>query len=191
MVLLGHLQLSNLLVVVLDLRIDSNFLLVEDRFLGAQVIILTVNLRLLFLALNKLNLVRDPVLLNVGCVIIDFLDLLLDVVTVVFDGSDELIAITTALKVGALTVQTIDLEGFLLDIQESALDLFLNVLDIGLLRLQLIDEVVELLLENLILRSRVEVVEANTRDLIGIVLDLNLFLGDVLVGDLRLLEEIG
>ena len=191
MVLLGHLQLSNLLVVVLDLRIDSNFLLVEDRFLGAQVIILTVNLRLLLLAFNKLNLVRDPVLLNVGCVIIDFLDLLLDVITVVFDGSDELITITTALKVGALTVQTIDLEGFLLDIQESALDLFLNVLDIGLLRLQLIDEVVELLLENLILRSRVEVVEANTRDLIGIVLDLNLFLGDVLVGDLRLLEEIG
>ena len=177
--------------MVLDLRIDSNFLLVEDRFLGAQVIILTVNLRLLLLALNKLNLVRDPVLLNVGRVIVDFLDLLLDVVTVVFDGSDELIAITTALKVGALTVQTIDLEGFLLDIQESALDLFLNVLDIGLLRLQLIDEVVELLLENLILRSRVEVVEANTRDLIGIVLDLNLFLGDVLVGDLRLLEEIG
>ena len=78
-----------------------------------------------------------------------------------------------------------------MDIQESTLDLFLNVLDIGLLRLQLIDEVVELLLENLILSGRVEVVEANTRDLIGIVLDLNLFLGDVLVGDLRLLEEIG
>ena len=191
LVLLGHLQLSNLLVVVLDLRIDSNFLLVEDRFLGAQVIILTVNLRLLLLALNKLNLVRDPVLLNVGCVIVDFLNLLLDVVTVVFDGSDELITITTALKVGTLTVQTIDLEGFLLDIQESALDLFLNVLDIGLLRLQLIDQVVELLLENLILCSRVEVIEANTRDLIGIVLDFNLFLGDVLVSHLRLLKEIG
>ena len=133
LVLLGHLQLSDLLVVVLDFRIDSNFLLVEDRFLGAQVIILTVNLRLLLLALNKLNLVRDPVLLNVGRVIVDFLDLLLDVVTVVFDGSDELITISTALKVGTLTVQTIDLKGLLLDVQQSALDLLLNILDISLL----------------------------------------------------------
>ena len=104
LVLLGHLKLSNLLVVVLDLGVDSNFLLVENGFLSAEVIILTVNLVLLLLALNKLNLVGDPVLLNVGCVIVDFLDLLLDVVTMVFDGSDELITITTALKVGALTV---------------------------------------------------------------------------------------
>ena len=116
LVLLGHLKLSNLLVVVLDLGVDSNFLLVKNRFLSAKVIVLTVNLVLLLLALNELNLVGDPVLLNVGCVIVDFLDLLFDVVTMVFDGSDELVTITTALKVGALTVQTIDLKCLLLDV---------------------------------------------------------------------------
>ena len=139
LVLLGHFQLSDLLVVALDLRVDSNFLLVKDGFLSSQIVVLAINLALLLLALDKLDLVGDPVLLNVGCVIIDFLDLLLDVVTVVFDGSNELITITTALKVGTLTVQTIDLKGLLLDVQQSALDLLLNILDISLLRLQLID----------------------------------------------------
>ena len=56
---------------------------------------------------------------------------------------------------------------------------------------QLINQVVKLLLENLVLRSRVEVIETNTRDLISVVLDLDLFLGDVLVCHLCLLEEIG
>ena len=191
LVLLGHFQLSDLLVVALDLRVDSNFLLVKDGFLSSQIVVLAINLALLLLALDKLDLVGDPVLLNVGCVIIDFLDLLLDVVTVVFDGSNELITITTALKVGTLTVQTIDLKGLLLDVQQSALDLLLNILDISLLRLQLIDQVVKLLLENLVLRSRVEVIETYTRDLISVVLDLDLFLGDVLVRHLCLLEEIG
>ena len=191
LVLLGHFQLSDLLVVAFDLRIDSNFLLVKDGFLSSQIVVLAIDLVLLLLALDKLDLVGDPVLLNVSCVIINFLDLLLDVVTVVFDGSDELITITTTLKVSTLTVQTIDLKGLLLDVQQSALDLLLNILDISLLRLQLIDQVVKLFLENLVLRSGVEVIETDTRDLISVVLDLDLFLGDVLVCHLCLLEEIG
>ena len=191
LVLLGHFQLSDLLVVALDLRVDSNFLLVKDGFLSSQIVVLAINLALLLLALDKLDLVSDPVLLNVGCVIIDFLDLLLDVVTVVFDGSNELITISTALKVGTLTVQTIDLKCLLLDVQQSSLDLLLNILDISLLRLQLIDQIVKLLLENLVLSGRVEVIETYTRDLISVVLDLDLFLGDVLVRHLCLLEEIG
>ena len=191
LVLLGHFQLSDLLVVALDLRVDSNFLLVKDGFLSSQIVVLAIDLVLLLLALDELDLVGDPVLLNVGCVVVDFLNLLLDVITVVFDGSDELITISTALKVSTLTVQTIDLKGLLLDVQQSALDLLLNILDISLLRLQLIDKVVKLLLENLVLRGRVEVIETDTRDLISVVLDLDLFLGDVLVCHLSLLEEIG
>ena len=191
LVLLGHFQLSDLLVVVLDLRVDSNFLLVKDGFLSSQIVVLAIDLVLLLLTLDKLDLVGNPVLLNVGCVIVDFLNLLLDVVTVVFDGSDELITISTALKVGTLTVQTIDLKGLLLDVQQSALDLLLNILDISLLRLQLINQIVKLLLQHLVLRGRVEVIKTYTRDLISVVLDLDLFLGDVLVCHLCLLEEIG
>ena len=191
LVLLGHFQLSDLLVMVLDLRVDSNFLLVKDGFLSSQIVVLAIDLVLLLLTLDKLDLVGDPVLLNVGCVIVDFLNLLLDVITVVFDGSDKLITISTALKVGTLTVQTIDLKGLLLDVQQSALDLLLNILDISLLRLQLIDQVVKLLLEHLILRGRIEVIKTYTRDLISVVLDFDLFLGDVLVCHLCLLEEIG
>ena len=191
LVLLGHLQLSDFLVMALNLRVNSNFLLVKDGFLSSQIVVLAIDLVLLLLALDKLDLVGNPVLLNVGCVIVDFLNLLLDVVTVVFDGSNELITITTALKVGTFTVQTIDLKGLLLDVQQSALDLLLNILDISLLRLQLINQVVKLLLENLVLRSGVEVIETDTRDLISVVLDLDLFLGDVLVCHLCLLEEIG
>ena len=158
LVLLGHFQLSDLLVVVLDLRVDSNFLLVKDGFLSSQIVVLAIDLVLLLLTLDELDLVGDPVLLNVGCVVVDFLNLLLDVITVVFDGSDELITISTALKVSTLTVQTIDLKRLLLDVQQSALDLLLNILDISFLRLQLIDQVVKLLLEHLVLRGRVEVI---------------------------------
>ena len=41
------------------------------------------------------------------------------------------------------------------------------------------------------MRGRVEVIQTYTRDLISVVLNFDLFLGDVLVGYLRLLEEIG
>ena len=91
LVLLGDFELSDLLVVALDLGIYSDFLLVEDRLLGAEVIILAVDFVLLFLALDELDLVGDPVLLDVGCLVVDLLDLLLDVVAVVLDRADELV----------------------------------------------------------------------------------------------------
>ena len=192
LVLLGDFELSDLLVVALNLGIYSDFLLVEDRLLGAEVIILAVDFVLLFLALDELDLVGDPVLLDVGCLVVDLLDLLLDVVAVVLDRADELVTtISTTLQVGTLTVQTIDLQSFLLDSQQAGLDRLLDLLHVSLLLLELPDEVIELLLENTVLGGGVEVVKSDTRDLVGVVLDLDLLLGDVLVSDLGLFQQVG
>ena len=192
LVLLGDFELSDLLVVALDLGIYSDFLLVEDRLLGAEVIILAVDFVLLFLALDELDLVGDPVLLDVGCLVVDLLDLLLDVVAVVLDRADELVTtISTTLQVGTLTVQTIDLQSFLLDSQQAGLDRLLDLLHVSLLLLELTDEVIELLLENTVLGGGVEVIKSDTRDFVGVVLDLDLLLGDVLVSDLGLFQQVG
>lgn len=96
MVLLGDLQLGDVLVVSFDLGIDSDFLLVKDGLLRAEIIILAVNLALLLNTLDVLNLTRDPVFLDISRLIIDLLDLLLDIVTHVLSGSHKLIAIATA-----------------------------------------------------------------------------------------------
>lgn len=144
--------------------------------MGAQAVVVTIDLVLVLLLLDQLDLVGDPVLLHIGGLIINLLDLLLDIVAMVFDGADVLIAITTASEVGALTIETIDLEGLLLDSQETCLDVLLNLLDITLLLLELRDQIFKLLLEHLVLSGRVKVIEADTRDLVSVVLDVNLLL---------------
>lgn len=139
------------------------------------------------MAFDQLDLVGDPVLLNISCLVIDLLYLLLNVVTMILDWANEFITITSSLQVGALTVQSIDLKCLLLDSQESRLDLFLDLLHVSLLLLELTDEIIELSLEHIVLRGRIQVIETNTRDFIGVVFDFNLLLGDVLIGNLCLL----
>ena len=139
------------------------------------------------MAFDQLDLVGDPVLLNISCLVIDLLYLLLNVVTMVLDWANEFITITSSLQVGALTVQSIDLKCLLLDSQESRLDLFLDLLHVSLLLLELTDEIIELSLEHIVLRGRIQVIETNTRDFICVVFDFNLLLGDVLIGNLCLL----
>lgn len=115
LILLGDVQFSNLLVVTFNCGINADFLLIEDRFLGAQVIVVAIDCLLLTLTLDKFNLVCDPVFLNIGCLVIGLLYLLLDVVTMVFDWAHEFVSVSTSLQVGTLTVQTIDLQSFLLN----------------------------------------------------------------------------
>jgi len=67
------------------------------------------------LTLDELDLVGDPVFLDIGGLIINFFNLLLDVVSVVLGRSHEFVTVTTALKIGALTVKLIDLEGLFLN----------------------------------------------------------------------------
>lgn len=152
--------------------------------------VLAVNLRFVFLAFDQLNLVGDPVFLDISSLFINFLNLLLDVVAQVFGGAHEFIAIATSLQVGTLTVERVDLQGFLLDAEEALLDVFLNLLDIVLFFLELSFEIVELFLKDFILSGRVQVVKSNTRDLVRVVLNLNFLARDVLIGNLSLLEEV-
>ena len=109
LVFLSDFKLSNVFVVQLNLTIDPDFLLVKNGFLCAQIIVLAVNSALLFSTLDVLNLTSDPIFLDVGGFIIDFLDLLLNVIAHVLGGPDELVTVATSLKVGTFTVQTIDM----------------------------------------------------------------------------------
>lgn len=43
LILLGDVQFSNLLVVTFNRGINADFLLIEDRFLGAQVIVVAID----------------------------------------------------------------------------------------------------------------------------------------------------
>ena len=190
LVLLGNLQLSDLLVVRLDVVVDADLLLLQDGLLSPEVVVLRRDLGLFFLALDQSNLVGDPVLLHVGRLVVHLLHLLLNVVAVVLVWTLEVIAVTAALKLSALPVQTIDLESLLLNLEESLLDLLLDLLDVFLLFLELTDQVLKLSLEHLVLGRSVQVIKTDTRDLISVVLNLDLLLGDVLVGHLCLLEQI-
>ena len=152
--------------------------------------VLAVNLRFVFLAFDQLDLVGDPVFLDISCLFINFLNLLLDVVSQVFGRAHEFIAVATSLQVGTLTVERVDLQSLLLDAEEALLDVLLNLLDIVLLFLELSFEIVELFLEDFILSGRVQVVKSNTRDFVRVVLDLNFLARDVLIGNLSLLEEV-
>ena len=65
-----------------------------------------------------------------------------------------------------------------------------DLLDVFLLFLELTDQVLKLSLEHLVLGRSVQVIKTDTRDLVSVVLNLDLLLGDVLVGHLCLLEQI-
>ena len=158
--------------------------------MSAKAIVGTVDIVLRLLLLDELDLVRDPVFLHVSGLVIDFLDLLLDVVTMVLDGANVLITITTTSKVSTLTVETINLQCLLLDPQQTSLDVLLDLLNITLFFLELRDQILKLLLEHFVLSCGVQVIKTNSGDFIGVVLNVNLFLRDVLVGCLGLLVEV-
>jgi len=148
--------------VALHLVVDPDLLLIENGLLSAQIIRVFLNLVLLVLLLNQLNLVGDPVLLHVGSFVVDFLDLLLNVVTKVLLRTDRFVTITAILESSAHSVETIDLESLLLNAEESVLDVLLNGGHVVLFLLQLVDQVIKFLLKHLVLRLCVEVVEADT-----------------------------
>ena len=190
LVLLGYLELSDLLVVSLDVVVDANFLLLKDRLLGSQVVIVSGDLSPLLLALDKSDLVRDPVLLHIGGFIIDLLHLLLNIVAMVLIGSLEIVTVAAALQLGALSVQTIDLQCFLLNLEETLFDVLLDSLHVLLFLLELANQIFKLLLKNFVLSSSVQVIKTDTRDLISVVLNLDLLLRDVFVRHFSLLEKV-
>jgi len=176
LIFLSNFKLGDIFIVQFNLTVDSDFLLVKNGLLCAQIIILAVNSALLLSTLNVLNLTSDPIFLHVRGLVIDLLDLLLDVVAHVLSWANKLITITASFQVSALTVQTIDLESLLLNLQKSLLDVLLDVHDIRLFFLELTNEIVKFLLQDLVLSRCVQVVKSDSGDLIGVVLDLHLLL---------------
>ena len=166
LVFLSDFKLSDFLAVAIDLRIDSDLFLVQDRLLRLQVLVLAVHFRFVFLAFDQFDLVGDPVFLDVSGLLINFLDLLLDVVSQVFGGAHELVAVATSLQVRTLTVQRVHLQGLLLNAKKALLDVFLNLLNIVLFLFELSFEIVEFFLEDLVLGGCVQVVKADARDLV-------------------------
>ncbi len=133
LVLLGDFQLTDVLVVALYIVVDTDLFLLQNGLLCPQIIVLSSHFRLLFLSLNQCNLICDPVLLHVGRLVVNFFHLLLDVVAMILIRALEVFTVTTTLQLSTLPVQTVDLEGLLLDLEESLLDMLLNRLNILLL----------------------------------------------------------
>ncbi len=73
----------------------------------------------------------------------------------------------------------------------ALLDVALEFLNFALFFLKLVDEIVQLLLEKVVLRLSVEVVDADSRDFIRNVFDLDFFLGNLLIRHFGLLDEVG
>ena len=190
LVLLRHFHFSDALVMCLDLTIDADLFLIKNRLLSAQVVVLCVHLGLISLLFDELDLVGNPVLLDVRGLVVDLLDLFLDVIAVVFDGANELVTISLALQLGADSVQSVHFQCLFLNLEQASLDSFLLLLDVLLLVSKLIDEIIKFLAESLVLCRGVEVVKTHTGNLVGVVFVLNLLLGDLLIGILGLLLQV-
>lgn len=141
--------------------------------------------------LDEFGLVGDPLLLHLGDVLLHFVDLLLDVILFCLEGACILVLAVLLLKLIELPVEAVDLVLLLGDLDVLLLDLALELLHVTFLVLKLVDQVLELLLQQIVLGVGVEVINADTRDLVCDVLDLDLLLGDSLVGDFGLLDEVG
>ena len=174
LVLLGDFELSDGLQVALNFVVDTKFLLVQDRLLIQEIIVLSIDVLLCLLLLDQVNLVLNPLLLNLSGVLLDFFNLLLEVVDLILKWSLILVSIaTTTTKLSLLTVQMIDLQSLLLDLNVSLLDILLDLGYSLLLILELSDKIIKLLLKDLVLGLGVQIIELDTRDFVSIVLNLN------------------
>lgn len=141
--------------------------------------------------LNQLGLIGDPLLLNLSDLILHVIDLLLNVVLLSLEWTGILILTVLLLELIELPVKSVDLVLLLRDCDVSLLDITLEFLDLTLFLLELVDEVVKLLLEELVLRLGVQVINADTRDLISDVFNFDFLLRDLVVSNLGLLDEVG
>jgi hypothetical protein len=79
---------------------------------------------------------------------------------------------------------------FLSDLDVLLFDIILKLFDVSFLVFQFVDQIVKLLLKELVLRLSVKVINADTRDLVGYVFNLDFLLGDLLIGNLGLLDKV-
>lgn len=129
--------------------------------------------------------------MDLSDLILHVIDLLLNVVLLGLKWTGILILTVLLLELIELPVKSVDLVLLLGDSDVSLLDVTLEFLDLTLFLLELVDKVVKLLLEELVLRLGVEVIDADTRDLISDVFDFDFLLRDLVVCNLCLLDEVG
>ena len=136
-------------------------------------------------------MIGDPLLLNLSDLIFHVIDLLLNIVLLCLEWAGILIFSVLLLELIELPVKSVDLVLLLRDCDVSLLYVSLEFLDFTLFLLELVDKIVKLLLEELVLRLGVQVINADTGDLISDVFDFDFFLRDLIVCNLGLLDEIG
>lgn len=137
-VLLGHLQLSDFLLVTVDLRIQAQLLLLQNRLLGAQLLAVSGERHVGGLALNQVSLVRNPLFLNLNDFILELFSLLENVVLLCFQRSGVLVH-TCVLQLSPDTVELVDLELAFVDSVVALLNVLLELLDLVLFLLKLSD----------------------------------------------------
>lgn len=177
-------------MVRLNLTINADFFLIKNRLLSAKVVILRVHLGLISLLLDKLDLVCNPVLLDIGGLVVNLLDLFLDIVAVILDRANKLVAISLALQLGADSVQPVHFQCLFLNLEQAPLDGLFLLLDVLLLVSELVDQIIKFLAKGLVLCRGVEVIKTHAGNFIGVVFVLNFLLGDLLIGILGLLLQV-
>lgn len=168
--------------------VQSELLLLEDSLLGAQALTVRTYSGKGVLLLDELGLVGNPFLMDLGDLILHLVDLLLDVILLCLEWSGIFVLAVLLLKFVQLAVKSVNSVLLFGNGNVTLLDITLELLNFALLVLKLINQVVKLLLQKFILRLSVQVVDAHTRDLISNIFYLNFLLGDLLIGNLSLLD---
>jgi len=142
------------------------------------------------LSFNQIGLVWDPLLLCVHNLVFKLVRLLNDVVLFGLHRSTVFIIATFFSKLCPNSVQFVNFELLLVDNIVSLFNRLLKLIDFFFSVFELKDQVVELLLEQIILLLTVEVINANTRDFVWKVFNVDFFEGNILIDLLGLLEQI-
>ena len=189
-VLFGDLEHSDLFFMTSDLVVEPHLLLFEDRLSGSQLIAVGLDVHMVGLLLDKIGLVSNPLLLNVDDLVLELLGLLKNVVFLSFHRTRVLVD-TGVFELSPDSIELIDSQLSLIDLVVSLLVVLLELFNLVLLFLELSNEVIQFLLEKLILLDTVEVINSDSGDFIGQILDFNFLLSDALVRSFGLFQEIG
>lgn len=114
--------------------------------------------------------------MNLSDLIFFLIDFFFDVVFLSFKRPCVLIFTVLLLKFVQLSVESINLMLFLCYFDVALLDVSFKLLHLSLFLLQLVDKIIQLLLEEFILRLGVQVIDADSRYLICDVFNLYFFL---------------
>lgn len=95
-----------------NLLVQPHLFLLQDHFFGLQLFHFRPNVLKLFLKLNQVALVGDPILLHSNDFAFNLSNLLLNVVSLVLKWATVLVTVSVFRKLSPIFVQTIDFELF-------------------------------------------------------------------------------